>query len=39
MDLLALPSSIRFMVTGAVLLLSITIDAYTRARQERSGRI
>jgi D-xylose transport system permease protein len=37
MDLLAFSSSIRFMVTGAVLLLSVTLDAYTRARRERSG--
>lgn len=39
MDLLALASSIRFMVTGAVLLLAVTLDAYTRSRQERSGKI
>lgn len=38
MDLLALASSIRFMVTGAVLLLAVTLDAYTRSRRERSGR-
>jgi D-xylose transport system permease protein len=34
MDLLALSSSIKFMVTGAVLLLAVTIDAYTRSRRE-----
>ncbi len=39
MDLLALASSIRFMVTGAVLLLAVTLDAYTRARREKSGRV
>lgn len=39
MDLLALASSIRFMVTGVVLLLAVTLDAYTRSRQEQTGRI
>ena len=38
MDLLALSSSIRFMVTGAVLLLAVTLDAYTRARRQQTGR-
>ena len=38
MDLLALSSSIRFMVTGAVLLLAVTLDAYTRSRRELTGR-
>ena len=38
MDLLALSSSIRFMVTGAVLLLAVTLDAYTRTLREKSGR-
>ncbi len=38
MNLLALASSIRFMVTGAVLLLAVTLDAYTRSRREQSGR-
>jgi D-xylose transport system permease protein len=37
MDLLALASSIRFMVTGAVLLIAVTLDAYTRARREQTG--
>jgi len=36
--LLALPSSIKFMVTGAVLLLAVTMDAYIRSRREPSGR-
>lgn len=39
MDLLALSSSIRFMVTGAVLLAAVTLDAYTRALREKSGRV
>lgn len=38
MDLLAFSSSIKFMVTGAVLLLAVTIDAYARSRRESSGR-
>ncbi len=38
MDLLALPSSIKFMVTGAVLLVAVTIDAYARTRREMAGR-
>ena len=37
MDLLAFSSSVRFMVTGAVLLLAVTLDAYARARRELSG--
>lgn len=37
MDLLAFASSVRFMVTGAVLLLAVTLDSYTRARRELSG--
>jgi D-xylose transport system permease protein len=36
MDLLAFSSSIKFMVTGAVLLVAVTIDAYTRSHRERS---
>jgi D-xylose transport system permease protein len=36
MDLLAFASSIKFMVTGAVLLMAVTIDAYTRSRHEQS---
>ncbi len=39
MDLLALASSIRFMVTGGVLLLAVTLDAYTRSRREKTGRV
>ena len=37
MDLLAFASSIRFMITGAVLLIAVTLDAYTRARRELTG--
>lgn len=37
MDLLAFASSIRFMVTGAVLLLAVTLDSVTRARREQAG--
>ncbi len=38
MDLLALSSYIKFMVTGAVLLLAVTIDASARSRRESTGR-
>jgi len=38
MDLLAFSSSVRFMVTGAVLLVAVTLDAYARARREQFGR-
>jgi D-xylose transport system permease protein len=34
MDLLALSSDVKFMVTGGVLLLAVTIDAATRLRRE-----
>ncbi|MFN2197258.1 MAG: sugar ABC transporter permease [Anaerolineales bacterium] len=37
MNLLALASSIRFIVTGVVLLLAVTLDAYTRSRRSESG--
>jgi D-xylose transport system permease protein len=37
MDLLGLDSDIKFMITGAVLLLAVTIDAVTR-RQRQSAR-
>ena len=37
MDLLALDSDIKFMITGAVLLLAVTIDAVTR-RQRQAAR-
>jgi D-xylose transport system permease protein len=38
MDLLALPSSVKFMVTGAALLLAVTIDALARAGRQSAGR-
>jgi D-xylose transport system permease protein len=38
MDLLALASPIKFMITGGVLLLAVTIDALSRRRREAAGR-
>jgi D-xylose transport system permease protein len=38
MDLLALESSVKFMITGAVLLAAVSIDAATRAGGSASGR-
>jgi D-xylose transport system permease protein len=38
MDLLAHPSSVKFMVTGAALLLAVTIDAIGRAGRKQAGR-
>jgi D-xylose transport system permease protein len=38
MDLLALPSSIKFMVTGGVLLAAVTIDALARHGRQSAGR-
>jgi D-xylose transport system permease protein len=38
MDLLALASPIKFMVTGGVLLLAVTIEAVARTRREAAGR-
>jgi D-xylose transport system permease protein len=38
MDLLAFASSARFMITGAVLLVAVTLDAYARSRREQLGR-
>lgn len=38
MDLLALASPIKFMITGAVLLAAVTIDALARRRRESIGR-
>lgn len=37
MDLLAFSAYIKFMVTGAVLLVAVTIDAYTRSRRDLTG--
>jgi D-xylose transport system permease protein len=38
MDLLALSSSVKFMVTGAVLLAAVTVDATARRGREAAGR-
>jgi D-xylose transport system permease protein len=37
MDLLALSSDIKFMITGGVLLLAVTIDALTRRRRQATA--
>jgi D-xylose transport system permease protein len=39
MDLLALDSSIKFIVTGGVLLAAVTVDALARSRRATSGRV
>ena len=39
MDLLALESSVKFMVTGGVLLIAVIIDALARRQRQASGRI
>jgi D-xylose transport system permease protein len=39
MDLLALPSSTKYMVTGAVLLAAVVVDAAARQRRQRAGRV
>jgi len=39
MDLLALPSEDKFMVTGAVLLLAVIIDAITGSKRRQAGRV
>jgi D-xylose transport system permease protein len=39
MDLLALESSVKFMVTGAVLLIAAVIDALARNRRQATGRV
>jgi D-xylose transport system permease protein len=39
MDLLALPSSTKFMVTGGVLLAAVVIDAAARQRRRAAGRV
>ncbi len=38
MDLLALSSAMKFMITGAVLLVAVTIDAVTRQGRQAAGR-
>jgi D-xylose transport system permease protein len=39
MDLLALQSSVKFMVTGGVLLVAVIIDAIARQQRQASGRV
>ena len=39
MDLLALDSSVKFMVTGAVLLAAVVIDAIARRQRQAAGRV
>ncbi|WP_245813738.1 sugar ABC transporter permease [Rhodococcus marinonascens] len=39
MDLLALESSVKFMVTGAVLVAAVSFDAITRGRRRAHGRL
>jgi D-xylose transport system permease protein len=39
MDLLALESSVKFMVTGAVLLAAVVIDAIARHQRQAAGRV
>jgi D-xylose transport system permease protein len=38
MDLLALESEVKFMITGAVLLIAVTIDALARRQRQQVGR-
>jgi D-xylose transport system permease protein len=39
MDLLALSSAVKFMVTGGVLLLAVIVDAVARQQRQGSGRV
>jgi D-xylose transport system permease protein len=39
MDLLALDTSVKFMVTGAVLLAAVVIDAIARHQRQAAGRV
>jgi D-xylose transport system permease protein len=39
MDLLALESSVKFMVTGGVLLVAVIIDAIARSQRQAAGRV
>jgi D-xylose transport system permease protein len=39
MDLLAYESSVKFMVTGAVLLAAVIVDALARKRRQQTGRV
>jgi D-xylose transport system permease protein len=38
MDLLALDTAVKFMVTGGVLLAAVALDAVTRSRRRSAGR-
>jgi D-xylose transport system permease protein len=38
MDLLALPSAVKFMVTGGVLAVAVIVDALARRQRQRTGR-
>ena len=38
LDLLGYSSSIKYMVTGAILLAAVTLDTVSRRRLERAGR-
>ena len=39
MDLLALSSAVKFMVTGGVLLLAVIVDAIARQQRQTTGRV
>lgn len=39
MDLLALESSVKFMVTGGVLLAAVIVDAIARRQRQAAGRV
>jgi D-xylose transport system permease protein len=39
MDLLALQSSVKFIVTGAVLLAAVIVDAIARRQRQAAGRV
>jgi D-xylose transport system permease protein len=39
MDLLALESSVKFMITGGVLLAAVVVDAVARSRRQAEGRV
>lgn len=39
MDLLALSSAVKFMVTGGVLLLAVIVDAIARRERQAAGRV
>ncbi len=39
MDLLALESSVKFMVTGGVLLAAVIVDALARRQRQAEGRV